>query len=321
MIRISQACACVMRLWLAGRTCPAYTAWQTIGAVLLLIGWGTNAATIDIGVFDYFFEPYEVQLATGDTVTWTAYGSDHTVISDNGVVDSFVKWATAIPVLGVFRFTFHEAGPYPYYCLEHGGPEGVGMSATIIVSGDPANQIPTRPTNLSPVEGERDPGLNVELRASAFSDPDAGDYHTSSQWIVRRNSDQRLIYDSGEVYENGGVSDSKTNRFLPTALLEYGTSYAWQVRYKDNYGAFGSYSLPTTFRTISPVLIATHRADKIELSWPTNTAGFFVEEAEAVGSATWSMVHLTPEIHGKTFVMVEGLTNSLRVYRLRKFEQ
>jgi plastocyanin len=33
----------------------------------------------------------------------------------------------------LFSFTFDEPGTYPYYCDNHGGPGGEGMSGVIIV--------------------------------------------------------------------------------------------------------------------------------------------------------------------------------------------
>lgn len=76
------------------------------------------------------FEPQTLEVARGDTVTWTQTdkGSVHTVTS--GTVDTDPTGATTTHADGTFdsgqltegkqfSFTFPRPGTYPYYCVIH----------------------------------------------------------------------------------------------------------------------------------------------------------------------------------------------------------
>jgi len=284
-------------------------------ALLAATGW---SATYEVGVFDFFFEPFELSVRTGDTVAWTAYGYGHTVIADNGVFDSFAIWPGAIPALSTFRHTFHEPGTYLYYSEGYGGPDGAGMSAAIFVTGPVTNQFPAAPVNQSPTNAALHPAIRAELRGNAFSDDDPGDYHKASQWLVHCTSDNQTAYDSGEVFDNALNSGSKTNRFLPPDLLAYGATYQWQVRYQDSFGGWSSYSGPTSFSTLSPTVRAIHREADVVLAWPTNSAGFALEYAIGPTSPDWEPVGLRPEIVSGQNTVSQSATNQARFYRLKK---
>ena len=115
---------------------PLANGWIVVAwLVVLAVALSADAETFEVNVFDHFFEPFELTIHTGDTVAWTAYGYGHIVISDTGVFDSSRVFGSAIPVLTAYKFTFHEPGVYPYYSQDYGGPEGVGMSATVTVIG------------------------------------------------------------------------------------------------------------------------------------------------------------------------------------------
>ncbi len=102
---------------------------------------------------------------------------------------------------------------------------------------------PNTPTNTSPADGGASQSLTPTLIASAFSDPNPGDTHASSQWLVHRSSDGALIYDSGETTTN------KTSITVSPALA-YNTAYTWQVRYRDSGALWSNYSTATSFTTI-----------------------------------------------------------------------
>jgi len=285
------------------------------GALLVTTGW---SATYDVGVFDFFFEPFELSVQTGDTVAWTAYGYGHTVIADNGVFDSFAIWPGAIPALSTFRHTFHEAGTYLYYSLGYGGPDGAGMSAAIFVTGPVTNQLPASPTNHYPANAATNQPVRAELRAGEYVDADPGDYHKASQWLIRRATDNQVVYDSGEVFDNALTSTSKTNRFLPPDLLAHGTAYLWQVRYRDNFGGWSAYSTPTSFSTVSPLLRAIRRSAEVMLVWTTNSADFALEYSSALASPEWMPVHSATEIVNGQNIVVHPATEEARFYRLKK---
>lgn len=71
----------------------------------------------EVRVVDNDFEPADLDIATGETVTWTWDGhAAHDVVGDD--FDSGVQRD------GTFTHTFEEAGPYDYECTLHSGMTG-----------------------------------------------------------------------------------------------------------------------------------------------------------------------------------------------------
>jgi plastocyanin len=223
------------RVGFVGR-CTTRMAFAFIAAFLCLSG---RAATFNVSVEDNLYVPEQLAINVGDTVKWTGNGGDHTVNSDTSLFDAETTFGVS------FSYTFTQAGTYGYHCAIHGGA-GNGMFGTIVVSASSANQPPAAPVNQSPAIGATNQALTLQLSAGAFSDPDAQDFHAASQWVVRRVSDSQIVYDSGED------STNKVSRPVPAGLLQHGTAYNWQVRYKDGRGLWSSYSTPTTFSTLVP---------------------------------------------------------------------
>lgn len=79
---------------------------------------GGEAASVTVSVDDNFFEPEEVDIATGGTVTWEWVGTQpHNVVHDD--------FESELMTEGTFEYTFDEAGTYEYVCTVHPGMEGV----------------------------------------------------------------------------------------------------------------------------------------------------------------------------------------------------
>ncbi len=106
---------------------------------------GTQEITVEMR--DIMFSPRMVTISPGTTIVWVnrdPFG--HTVTADDGSFNS-----SLIPPGGVFRFTFQRPGRYPYYCVPHGGPGGVGMSGVVIVGApQPTPPPPTATPAPSP---------------------------------------------------------------------------------------------------------------------------------------------------------------------------
>ncbi len=88
------------------------------------------AEEVTVNIVDSSFTESTITVPVGTTVIWTHNGQNlHTVTLDDGSFDSdtFSSGDT-------FIYTFDQAGTYTYYCKFHGGPGGVGMSGTIIVT-------------------------------------------------------------------------------------------------------------------------------------------------------------------------------------------
>jgi plastocyanin len=79
-----------------------------------------------VSVLDNNFEPADLSVSVGDTVTWTHDGAaSHTVTADDGSFDS-----GNISEGDTFEHTFDEAGEFPYLCEIH----TTSMTGTITVS-------------------------------------------------------------------------------------------------------------------------------------------------------------------------------------------
>jgi uncharacterized protein (TIGR03118 family) len=82
------------------------------------------AATTNVKIVDFGFEPADVTVKVGDTVTWTNTGSfAHTTTSGTttgGVRHPDGLWDSGSLFSGqTFSHTFTKAGAFPYYCTPH----------------------------------------------------------------------------------------------------------------------------------------------------------------------------------------------------------
>ncbi len=83
-----------------------------------------DAATIDVDIVNFAFDPTPVVVCTGDTVRWTNQDTaPHTSTSDTGVWDS-----GTLTTGQDYSFTFTSAGTYDYHCAIH-----PSMTATVEV--------------------------------------------------------------------------------------------------------------------------------------------------------------------------------------------
>ena len=93
------------------------------------------------------YDPANVTINVGDSVTWTAQSGDHTATSYGGTFDSNAIAADSEPHSYTFQFT--KAGIYRYYCREI-----PGMVAEVTVndpSGPPPTYEPTTTTTSPPL--------------------------------------------------------------------------------------------------------------------------------------------------------------------------
>ena len=102
----------------------------TVGLVLAACGTGATpsaapsgeapASTADVTIVDFAFQPAEVSVGTGGTVTWTNSGqATHTVKWSDGTPES-----DGLASAGTYERTFDTAGTYPYVCGIHGSMTG-----------------------------------------------------------------------------------------------------------------------------------------------------------------------------------------------------
>ena len=98
-------------------------------AVIARDGTITAAGDVIVELSGFTFSPTVVTIEPGQTVTWVRRGGAHNVSADDGSYrsgDVSSDWET-------FSHTFTAAGESRYYCEQHGGPGGSGMSGMVIV--------------------------------------------------------------------------------------------------------------------------------------------------------------------------------------------
>lgn len=105
---------------------------QSLGALALAFALADPAlaATHQVQVFSFGYDPATLTIQPGDTVNWVNQGGAHNVRADDGSFRTDVRATN-----WTFSHTFNTAGEFPYYCEPHGGPGGSGMSGKIIVAG------------------------------------------------------------------------------------------------------------------------------------------------------------------------------------------
>src|SRR3712207_9318172 len=82
---------------------------------------------------DNFFDPANITVEPGTTVTWVQGGNNpHATTSYAGLWDSGMTEGGSG---GTFSFTFEEPGTYDYFCVPH---ESLGMIGTVTGSTDTA---------------------------------------------------------------------------------------------------------------------------------------------------------------------------------------
>jgi plastocyanin len=231
-------------------------------------------------VEDFAFEPQILTIAPGDTVIWTATAQEHTVTADQTYIpnpavptdvrpifdSSNAEGTSTMPLDSTFTVTFNEIGNFPYYCRIHGSPgtftttvtnsasapamgnmpmsAGDNMVGMIRVQVPTENHAPNTPENNTPLPNATGVSSSPILKSSAFIDPDEGDHHVSSQWLIKLASTGEVLLDSG--------TDKDNLVSLPIENLPLETQIKWQVRYRDDRGLWSEYSAETTFTTLSP---------------------------------------------------------------------
>ena len=86
-------------------------------------------AAVAVTVQNFSFEPKELTVPVGTTVTWTDALGRHTVES----ADGFLKSDTLVAGQA-YQKRFDTPGVYDYHCGFHGSKDGTGMTGRIVVT-------------------------------------------------------------------------------------------------------------------------------------------------------------------------------------------
>jgi plastocyanin len=119
-----------------------YLVTLSMAALLISASAASAQEEMTVSIQDFFFEPDQLTVAPGTTVTWVNDGqTPHTSTADDGTWDS----GTLQPGES-FSFTFDEPGTYSYLCEIH--PE---MTGTVnVTGGDEATTASPESTAMSP---------------------------------------------------------------------------------------------------------------------------------------------------------------------------
>jgi len=110
------------------------------------------ATTNTVLIGDYFYNPTNSTIITGDTILWT-----NTVNTSHDSKSRSIVWTSpTLPLGGTYAFTFTNAGLYPYFCFFHrvSHPEQTGTVSVVTA--------PTNPPSAVTI-------LNPTFSGSAFS--------------------------------------------------------------------------------------------------------------------------------------------------------
>ena len=103
-----------------------YLSILSMAAMLISVPAASAQDEMTVSIQDFFFDPGQLTVAPGTTVTWVNKGqAPHTTTADDGTWDS----GTLQPGED-FSFTFDQPGTYTYHCSIH--PD---MTASVKVSG------------------------------------------------------------------------------------------------------------------------------------------------------------------------------------------
>ncbi|MBV9168608.1 MAG: cupredoxin domain-containing protein [Chloroflexi bacterium] len=90
---------------------------------LLLSATGVHAQPASkVTIDNYEFQPAEITVAPGTTVTWTNAQTDdvHSAVSNDGLWDS-----DTLDTGKSYQYTFSDPGDFGYYCSQHPDMQGV----------------------------------------------------------------------------------------------------------------------------------------------------------------------------------------------------
>jgi hypothetical protein len=233
------------------------------------------------------------------------------LVAGNGSADNafFSISSNMLQSAAVFDFETKNSYSIRVRATDQGG---LWFENALTITITDINKPPAAPANVSPLDADGSQPLTPTLQTSTFNDPDAGDSHAATQWLIRRTADNVLVFDSGED------STHKTTVAVPAGVLEFATGYNWQARYEDSHSFWSEYSAATAFTTAPPALTTLVKDSQLVLSWPTNAVGFALDYSTDAPPANWNPASPTPAVVGGYNFVTNATDDNQRFYRLRK---
>jgi len=169
-------------------------------------------------------------------------GGQFQVIRDLTSPNSLTSGTVAIVDRDLFPVTTYD---YKVTAYNARGARAGSVASTATLQAI-INHAPRVPSNLYPFAGQTGVLRTTVLVGSAFSDPDAGDTHSSSRFQIRADNGSYTV----PVWDSGGTTSGLTIIQVPQSGLDSGRKYWWRCQYKDSKGTWGLSSGETPF-TIS----------------------------------------------------------------------
>src|SRR4030095_5593971 len=138
----------------------------------MLTGSTLQGATQTVMVGTFFFNPTNVSIFQGDTIIWTNRATtahDSTQGAINTPAAQRLWKSPNLPAFtGNYRFTFTDAGFYPYVCLQHIALNPQQTGSVTVIGGN----LPPSVTMTAPPGGSRHPAPPNFVTIATASDPD-----------------------------------------------------------------------------------------------------------------------------------------------------
>jgi plastocyanin len=183
-------------------------------------------ADFPVAVTNNVFSPTNAPINQGDTVTWTNQGILHNVVFDDG---SFTYPMSPSSSNWSISRQFNSPGVFRYYCVQHGGPGGIGMSGTVTVSAvAPPPGGPPPPVEPPPPPGGDPPGGPPPGGDPTPGAPPGGKLSTRLSLRVSDATPAR----GGRVRFFGSVQPEQDGRLLQLQRRGRGGSYRTLKRLK-----------------------------------------------------------------------------------------
>ncbi len=288
--------------------------------ILFLTAGLAQAATIEVTVRNFEFDPATVTINPGDTVVWNVVQGGHNVVASDGSFSSgAVKTAP-----WTFSHKFNTEGTFRYFCAPH---QGAGMVGTIVVGeGGSGNQgtLKLASTAVNVVEGDTatlqvnrlngDDGavsVTVSLVVGTASSADFTPRTSSLFWADGDDAPKNV--DLATKQDNLAEANETFNVVLssPTggAVLDNAGKSA-TVTIQDDDSGNNAPSAPTNLQGHA------HSTSEVMLTWNDSSGetGYRIERKTAGG--TFQEVATAPA--NSTSAIVGGLSEAtLYIFRIR----
>jgi plastocyanin len=207
------------------RTRAIFVALVLVAATLPILP--ARAATEIVHIHDNSFEPREITIDPGDTVTWDGGGfRPHTVTSDSGVFNS-----GSMSSSDEFSHTFPKAGVFYYHCRFHGASGQRGMWGVVVVGAPPRDErerivVPDDyPTIQAAVTAAR-PGASVVVRPGTYEESVVVE---TPDLVIRGLDRFRTVLDGGDSLSAGievrGVPDVVIKDLTVRGFIDVGIRF------------------------------------------------------------------------------------------------